>query len=316
MSRIIDSHRMQRIILYLAVLGATLSLAAQQKSPTEQLEAAIYANDAAKVTAAVKAGANPNGGTYGGHYLGIAATHNYDKAVKALVEAGADVNRSSSGGWTAVMAAADNGHLEVLKYLVSKKADLNARTRQGRTPLMRASYHGKTEVAQYLIAQGAKVNDTDSNGVTALMLAAQAGHLETCRVLVNAGAKKDAATQDKRTALTLVKDILKEDAKNGITAKDSFRQKRWQPIVTLLSGAEKPEKKALGKLVGKVFSADGKKLVITGKGIADLGVGQKLKIKTSAGEIAATVKEVLHSKVKATAAKAGAEKGDAVHLDK
>jgi uncharacterized protein len=296
---------LQRLV-FSAVFILTTALLAQQKSPTEQLESAIYANDAAQIKAAVKAGANPNGGSYYGHYLGIAATGNYDKAVKALVESGAEVNKTSSrGGWTAAMGAADNGHLAVLKYLASQKADLNARTRQGRTLLMRSAYHGKTEVVQYLISKGVKVADVDNNGVTALMLAAQQGHDKTVKVLLDAGSSKAAETSSKKTALILAKESEKA---NGTYRADEFKR-----TIALLSGAEK---KALGKLIGKVFSAEGKKLVITGKGIGDLAVGSKLKIKTASGEIAATVKEVLHSKVKATAAKAGAEKGDAVHLDK
>jgi hypothetical protein len=291
--------------LFSLTLVVISAVSAQQKNPQEQLEAAIYANDAAQVKAAVKAGANPNAGTYYGHYLGIAATGGYDKAVRALVESGADVNKSSFGGWTAAMAAADNGHLEVLKFLASKGADLNASTRQGRTVLMRAAFHGKTEVAHYLIGKGAKVADVDRNGVTALMLAAQQGYDKTVKVLLDAGSSKTAETATKKTALLLAQEAEKA---NGTYRADEFKK-----TIALLSGAQK---KSLGKLIGKVFSADGKKLVITGKGIGDVGAGTKLKIKTAGGEISATVKEVLHSKVKATATKAGAEKGDAVHLDK
>src|SRR5687767_5206485 len=92
------------------------ALAAQAPSanPQERLEAGIYSDNAAEIKAAVKAGANPNGVSYGGHFLGIAATRGLGKAVRALVESGANVNQSGSGGWTAVRAAADNGHLEIL----------------------------------------------------------------------------------------------------------------------------------------------------------------------------------------------------------
>jgi len=295
---------LRKAIFSVMIFGA-VGLAAQQKSPAEQLEAAIYANDGAAVKAAVKAGANPNAGNYGGHYLGIAATGGYDKAVRGLVESGADVNRASSGGWTAAMGAADNGHLAILKYLVSKKADVNARTRMGRTVLMRAAYHGKTDVVQYLLSAGAQVNEADASGVTALMLAGQQGHDKTVKALLDAGATKASKSAANKAAVDYAKEA---QASNGDYRKDEFKR-----TVALLSGSDK---KALGKLVGKVFSADGKKLVITGKGIGDLSAGTRLKIKTSDGEINATVKEVLHSKVKATAAKAGAEKGDAVHLEK
>lgn len=239
-------------------------------NPQERLEAALNSDNAAEIKAAIKAGANPNGGNYSGHYLGIAATGGRLKAVKVLVESGADVNYASSGGWTAAMAAADNGHLEVLRYLALKKADLNARTRMGRTLLMRAAYHGQTAVVKYLLTKGIKVADVDMNGVTALMLAAQRGHDKTVKVLLDVGADKAAANSAQKTALMLAREAQ---------------------------------------------AANGKKLEITGEGISAARRGTKIKIKTDRGEISATVTKTRHAKIKANAAKAGAEKGDAVYLD-
>lgn len=325
------SALMNKICVYLfsSVLFAGF---AQNQSLQSNLELAVHNGDAAKIKELVKAGANPNGLNWGGHLLGSAATAGNLKGVRGLVDAGADVNLVSRGGWTALMGAADEGQLEVVKYLVSKKANVNAKTRQGRTAVIRAAFHNQAQVIEYLISQGAKVNEADANGVTALMLAAQRSHEKTVRVLLDKGADKNLKSAKNKTAAmylsetialyeTGIKDSqanIKKNPQYEKYEKESIERTQKQlsdakRVLALLTGAEK---KSLGRLVGKVFSADGKKLVITGKGIADLGVGQKLKIKTSAGEIAATVKEVLHSKVKATAAKAGAEKGDAVHLDK
>jgi predicted LPLAT superfamily acyltransferase len=299
-----------KYLLSILLFSAATLLVAQSPdtvataNPQERLEAAVYADNPAEIKAAIKAGANANSGNYSGHYLGIAATSGRLKAVKALVESGAEVNYASSGGWTAAMAAADNGHLEVLRYLASKKADLNARTRMGRTLLMRAAYHGQTEVVKYLLTKGNKVADVDMNGVTALMLAAQQGHDKTVKVLLDAGADRAAKNSAQKTALVL--------AREAQTANGNYRADEFKRTIALLSS----EKKSPGKLIGKVFRADGKKIEITGDGISAARRGAKLKIKTESGEISATVSETLHSKIKANAAKAGAGKGDAVYLEK
>lgn len=296
---------MRKYVILISAFFTLAGVSAQNQNPQEKLEAAIYAENAADIKAAVKAGANPNGATYGGHYLGIAATRGSLKSVRALVEAGADVNRSTSGGWTAAMAAADNGHLEVLKYLATQKADLKARTRMGRSVLMRAAYHGQTAVVQYLVSKGADVKEADSSGVTALMLAAQQGYDKTVKALLDAGADKNAQSAKQKTALMLARETQ--------AANQTYRADDFKRTIALLSG---PEKKALGKLIGKVFSADGKKLEIRGEGIQSAKDGTKLKIKTDDGEITATVTKTLHTKIKATAAKSGAKKGDAVYLVK
>lgn len=290
-------------ILILFALGSMLT--AQTPSPQERLESAVYSDNVAEIKAAIKAGAGANSGNYSGHFLGIASTRGTLKTVQALVEAGADVNYSTSGGWTAAMAAADNGHLPVLKYLASKKADLNARTRMGRTLLMRAAFHGQTAVVQYLISRGAKPNDADQSGVTALMLAAQQGHDATVKALLGAGADKNALAASQKNALAL--------AREGEAANAGYRAEEFKRTIALLSGADSRSK---GKLIGKVFSANGKRIEITGSGIKDAKRGARIVIKTASGDIKATVNETLHSKIKATAVKKGAEKGDSVFLDK
>lgn len=285
-----------------------LSLWAQSPSPAqdpyERLEAAVYADNPTEIKAAIKAGVSPNSGNYSGHFLGIAATYGRMKAVKALVESGADVNYTTSGGWTAAMGAADNGHLDILRYLAAKKADLNARTRMGRTLLMRASYHGRTEVVQYLLSKGNKVNDADMNGTTALMLAAQQGHDQTVKVLLDAGADRGLRNSNNKTALLL--------AQEAQQASGSYRAEEYKRTIALLMQG----KKSAGRLIGKVFRADGKKLEIIGEGISSASRGSKLRIKTDDGDISATVTETLHSKIKANAAKSGASKGNPVYLEK
>jgi ankyrin repeat protein len=57
-----------------------------------------------------------------------------EKAVAALVEAGADVNAKNEADYTALHAAAFRGWNEVVQYLVEHGAALDARDYRGRTP--------------------------------------------------------------------------------------------------------------------------------------------------------------------------------------
>jgi hypothetical protein len=55
---------------------------------------------------------------------------------RALVEAGADVNRPCEHGRTALHMAAAWGHLDVVKYLLANGADASLRDEEGMTPPM------------------------------------------------------------------------------------------------------------------------------------------------------------------------------------
>ncbi len=70
--------------------------------------------------------------------------------VRILIEAGADANHRSHGGFTAAHLAAENGSLEVLELLKKAKADLGAKAEGGKTPLdlAREGHHDK--VARWL----------------------------------------------------------------------------------------------------------------------------------------------------------------------
>src|ERR1019366_2622233 len=104
--------------------------------------------------------------------------------VKASIKGGwfktkADVNAIASSGYTALMAASQNGHLEVVQALLAAKADANAKSRDdGTTALIIASQKGHVKIVQALLAAGADVNATERKGTTALMAASVFERLE------------------------------------------------------------------------------------------------------------------------------------------
>src|SRR5262245_60985337 len=90
-----------------------------------------------------------------------AAVRNSDeKAIKAAVEKGADVNARNEYGVTALWIASGKKKFEIVKLLVDKGADVNARDDIWyQTPLGSAIGTGDPQTIELLIKAGAK--DTD-----------------------------------------------------------------------------------------------------------------------------------------------------------
>lgn len=149
--------------------------------------------------------------------LSKAAKKGRIEQVKALIEAGADVDERSRGGNTPLYYAAQKGHAEVVRLLVEAGADVDVDNDFGSTPLHVASRGGHVEVIRLLAGAGANLDTQNLSGATAsgfsnrsainasgfrasspLAKAARAGQLEAVKVLVELGASlpdADAAQQ-------------------------------------------------------------------------------------------------------------------------
>ncbi len=101
-----------------------------------------------------------------------------------------DINTLGSDGNTALMLSAGWGYTEIAKSLIEAGADVNATSSPETgsiTALMQAANNGNIEIAQALIEAGADVNVRSGN-YTALNLARSRGHSKIVQILVNAGA--------------------------------------------------------------------------------------------------------------------------------
>jgi ankyrin repeat protein len=85
-----------------------------------------------------------------------------EEAVRVLVEAGAEVNATNHGDFTALHGATFRGLNEVIQYLVEQGADINARDYRGRTAYRMAEgakqsfqYQAFPETAEFLRGLGA-----------------------------------------------------------------------------------------------------------------------------------------------------------------
>lgn len=77
--------------------------------------------------------------------------------VAELLKRGASVN-SACGALTPLIAASVRGHVGVVELLLSKGAEVDKRTEKGPTALMQASLGGHRRVVELLLERGAKVN--------------------------------------------------------------------------------------------------------------------------------------------------------------
>jgi len=127
-----------------------------------------------------------------------------ESIVKALIQAGADVNtKTTSENYdhyegctpcTPLMIAILTGHEEMVKILIAAGSDLNHRNGKGETALLMAFLYGckETEIVKPLVDAGADVNvsaDWNEMKFTPLMHAAKAKEKELCKVLIDAGAE-------------------------------------------------------------------------------------------------------------------------------
>ena len=117
-------------------------------------------------------------------------------AVKALVEAGANVNSRRADGATALLWATHWDDHETVRLLLSHGADPNASDDHGVTPLVRACENASVRMVDVLLAAGADANAAQTSGLTPLMVAAHTGRLDVVEALLAHGADVDAATAE------------------------------------------------------------------------------------------------------------------------
>jgi ankyrin repeat protein len=126
--------------------------------------------------------------------LVAARTGDHDQLL-ALIQQGFAVDAAcTSDGLTALHAAAQNGHLELVEALVGKGADVDASTNEGDTPLKLAASKGHVEVAQALLGAHASVNSAGAHDLTPLHAAVACGCVPMMELLLDAGANIDAGS--------------------------------------------------------------------------------------------------------------------------
>uniref|UniRef100_A0A0G4HUI1 Uncharacterized protein n=1 Tax=Chromera velia CCMP2878 TaxID=1169474 RepID=A0A0G4HUI1_9ALVE len=141
-----------------------------------------------------------------------AASQNRVETLKTLLNfSSLKVDFQGRGGRVALMASAQNGHVEACRVLLTANARVDARDENGLTALMLAAQSGHTDVVSLLLSARANVHASNTSGwsthsglgFTALLLAAENGHTPAVSLLLRGEAQIDAKNSNGWTALML-----------------------------------------------------------------------------------------------------------------
>jgi ankyrin repeat protein len=218
---------MQKVILYLVIIGGLLGLSgcARSGSRTATPEtaqrflklrgyefdeksffAAAQARDLMAVNAFLDAGINANAQDADGRTVLISAAARGDvEVVNALLTRGADPNVKDKRGYTALSHAVEAMYEEVVDALLNRpNLNTNASGLNGRPVLLAYVWRDNKERVEELLAHGADVSAVDADGDTALHGAAKSGNVEIMRLLLDKGANPNATNRQGGTPLMWV----------------------------------------------------------------------------------------------------------------
>lgn len=136
--------------------------------------------------------------------LSLAVIKGDHRAVKILLERGADVNICDHDGDTALLNAAERHDTTCMGLLLDANANKAHRNKVGRDPMLKALRNKEEDnpgFIQYLLDEGYSKDSKGYNGVTALATATVCNHRKSVKVLIANGADLNSADHDGDTPL-------------------------------------------------------------------------------------------------------------------
>ncbi|KGL82796.1 Protein fem-1 A, partial [Tinamus guttatus] len=113
--------------------------------------------------------------------------------VRYLVgERGADLEVANRHGHTCLMISCYKGHREIARYLLEKGADVNRRSVKGNTALHDCAESGSLEILQLLLRSKARM-EKDGYGMTPLLAASVTGHTNIVEYLIQGELRQEEA---------------------------------------------------------------------------------------------------------------------------
>lgn len=136
-----------------------------------------------------------------------AANGEMEKCEYILGMTGANVN-SFFAGHSALHAASQNGHLEVIKLLIGSNVDVEAEDKDGDRAIHHAAFGNEPKVIEILFSMEGKelkssleLNSRNKKMQTALHIAVNKAHVEVVKILLNYGAHPSLQDVDGDTPL-------------------------------------------------------------------------------------------------------------------
>lgn len=154
-----------------------------------ELITAVKNGDTARARQMLDAGAAVDTRDEAGATLLMLAANAGDlEMVEMLLAHKADVNATDGAGWGAVMKGCYNAELkrgfaDVVKALIDAGANIEAPIGYGVRPLMLAAGYGETAVVEVLLQAGADVLAKNEGGYTALMMVKQKNYVDVINLL-------------------------------------------------------------------------------------------------------------------------------------
>ncbi|KAF5842872.1 ankyrin repeat-containing domain protein [Dunaliella salina] len=152
--------------------------------------------------------------------LWVAAWRGSLAMVELCIHAGADVNLSrTKGGYTPLLIATANKHLQVVQALLKRGASPDASDEAGICPLFVAAGLGRSDIVKELIDHGASIDQQNKEGWTPLAAACHRQKMNVVRQLILSGASVDAipsGSWEKRLAKRVRNEIELHRSNDGV----------------------------------------------------------------------------------------------------
>jgi uncharacterized protein len=155
------------------------------------------------VNVLLRRGANPNGRSPSGTTALMSTSS--PTIAQALIDAGAVVDQKDGERATALMYAAQSGHLAVVSVLLDYGADIKAKgsieKNEDSTALQYAAERGHADIVKELLQRGADPNVRNADGVSPLMRAAYSADVPTVTALLDAGGDPNMLSANGQTTV-------------------------------------------------------------------------------------------------------------------
>ena len=198
------------------LLLVSCCLSAAQAGSFDDWFIAVKNDQPGKVKDLLKRGFNPNAvePERGDTGLILAMRENSMEVMEVLLaDSRTRIDAEAHNGDNALMIACYNGNEKAVKALLDKGAKVN---KNGWAPLHYAAASGNNRIVQMLLDKDAFIDAVSPNATTPIMMAARGGHIYTVKLLHDNGADATLKNQRGYTAMDFARENKNTDIATGL----------------------------------------------------------------------------------------------------